>query len=865
MGVLDWFRIAAAFLVTAIHISPLEDISAQGDLVLTRILARVAVPFFFMVTGYFVLDKEKPGRVRRAIVKNLKWYLLAVVIYLPINWYAGRLIGLDAGYVSQELLIQGTFYHLWYFPALITALALCGLAYGYLGLKPALGISILLYLFGLMGDSYYGLISKIPFFKTVYDGIFAVMENTRNGFFLAPLFLLLGAAFREWDLAGKEEQSRTYWGVGLAVSMVFMTAEGLLVHSVNWPHHDSMYLSLPVAMVFLFGLLLQFSVEARPALRRISLWIYLLHPAFIVVVRRFAKITKTEQLLVENHLVHFLCVALLSAVTAYVLILLENLVKEKWRAKKEEKSEEWDQDEDWEEDEESDWDQDEVWEEDEEPDGEQDQDEAWEEDEEPDQKQDQDEVWEEDEDMEADRDLAEKDEAKVLKRDGVSGQGRMYGKTSKYRGGEENMKPENGWKEKAKTDTERRQRQESSRRKEAAPQEDTFGKRAWLEIDRRAFSYNLDQFQRILSPGTKMMAVVKADAYGHGAVLSSRWLEKEGITAFAVATLPEGIELRRGGVEGDILILGYTNPADWPQVAAYDLIQTIVDENYAAAMDRYGQEETPLRAHLAIDSGMHRLGVAGNDYAAVQRILEMPGIRLEGMFSHLCAADSLSESDMAYTKQQIRQFELLRLGIERLYSQEGITEPLCFHLQNSYGFLNYPQLTYHYVRLGIILYGAYTSSSDQVRNRLELEPVMSVRARVAMVKLVEAGMELGYGRAYRVSSPRQIATVTIGYADGIPRNYGQNQSQVLIGGRRYPVVGRICMDQFLVDVTAASFETSGETGAARTAVQAGDVVTLIGRDGSEQITVEEVAGWCGTITNEILCRMGGRLEHLITG
>ena len=822
MGVLDWFRIAAAFLVTAIHISPLEDISAQGDLVLTRILARVAVPFFFMVTGYFVLDRERPDRIRRAIVKNLRWYLLAIVIYLPINWYAGRLIGLDAGYVSQELLIQGTFYHLWYFPALITGLVLCGLLYGFLGLKPALLISGLLYLFGLLGDSYYGLVSAVPVLKTIYDGIFAVMENTRNGFFLAPLFLLLGAAFRDWELADRARGPRR-WGLGLAVSLVFMTIEGLLVHSVNWPHHDSMYLFLPVVMLFLFGLLLQFSVEERPSLRRISLWLYLLHPAFIVVVRRFAKITKTENLLVQNHLLHFLCVSLLSAATAYVLFLLENLIQEKWQARlaamlddEFEEEEGWEEDEDWQEGE--DQPEDEDWQKGEDWDGER----------------------EEDEDRnENDRD-------------------------PEYGSGEDKMKPKNVGK--GGVAAERNVRRETIGREEAVSREDSFGKRAWLEIDRGAFSYNLKQFRRMLAPGSRIMAVVKADAYGHGAVLSAAWLSEEGITDFAVATLSEGIELRRGGITGNILILGYTNPADWPQVTAYDLIQTIVDERYAQEMDRYGREEEPLRAHLAIDSGMHRLGVAGNDYAAVQRILEMPGIRLEGMFSHLCAADSLSESDIAYTKQQIRQFELLRIGIGKLYSQEGMTENLCFHLQNSYGFLNYPQLKYDYVRLGIILYGAYTSSSDQIQNRLTLQPVMSVRARVAMVKPVEPGMDLGYGRAYRASSPRQIATVTIGYADGIPRNYGQNQSQVLIGGRRYPVVGRICMDQFLVDVTETdSPEARSENGPAKTAVQAGDVVTLIGRDGGGQITVEEVADWCGTITNEILCRMGGRLEHLITG
>lgn len=373
----------------------------------------------------------------------------------------------------------------------------------------------------------------------------------------------------------------------------------------------------------------------------------------------------------------------------------------------------------------------------------------------------------------------------------------------------------------------------------------TEGKRAWMEVNTQALLLNLAQFRQLLPCGSRIMAVVKADGYGHGAVLTAGRLEKAGVTDFAVAAVSEGIKLRCAGISGNILILGYTSPQEWPHVLENDLIQTIVDEDYARQMSRWGCENRPLRAQLAVDTGMHRLGVAAEDMEAVERILQLPGICLEGMFSHLCVADSRTPSDRAYTEGQIRAFETLR---------DRVGGHLCFHLQSSYGLLNYPWLRYDFVRLGIALYGVCSSPDDRPMTRLLLQPVMSVRARVAMVRAVQQGAELGYGRAYRANSARQIAAVTIGYADGIPRNYGESSAQVLIHGHRCPVVGRICMDQLLADVTELT-----------DTVRPGDIVTLIGTDGGEQITAEEVAGWCGTITNELLCRMGDRLERLETG
>lgn len=877
MGALDWFRIAAAFLVTAIHISPLENITVWGDLTLTRILGRVAVPFFFMATGYFVLDPERPDQLKKSIRKNLLWYLFAVALYLPVNWYAGRLIGLNAGYVSQELLVLGTFYHLWYFPAVITGLLLTWGLYRLAGLRISLGISAVLYLFGLLGDSYYGLIAGVPILKGMYEGLFAILENTRNGLFLAPLFLLLGAALRERG-PGKPDSRQN--AVGLAVSLALLIAEGVLVHMADWPHHDSMYLCLPAVMVFLFGLLSQLQTEEQPSLRRMSLWIYILHPAFIVAVRRFAKVVRAEELLVENRLVHYLCVAAATAVTAWLLAFLGDMIGERRRIRREE--EEWDdalerEDREYEAGEDSFEEDEESYEEDEEfyeDDGEsyEDGEDFYGDDTEP-----YEDYYEDDEKSYRDGEGSYRDEEDLYGTD--EGSYEENGESCEddrdpYENGYDTGEDAGGsydWSRaiiaEAELSMAKGEKTIAMQTKKVSGISGEPGGRAWMEISRSALIHNLDELYRILPDESSIMAVVKADAYGHGAVMTASWLEEEGITDFAVATLWEGAELREGGIAGNILILGYTNPTDWPLVAEYDLIQTIVDEEYAVRMSRYGEEHESLRAHLAVDTGMHRLGVAGDDYAALQRILELPGIRLEGMFSHLCAADSREQADVEYTKQQIRQFELLRIGIGKLHSQsrqerkavqEGDHGRLCFHLQNSYGFLNYPRLRYDYVRPGVILYGAYSDEKDRSAGGPDLEPVMSVRARVAMVKPVEAGMELGYGRAFRMKNSGMIATVTIGYADGIPRNYGENHSKVLIRGRRYPVVGRVCMDQFLVDVTASLNTPEGADGV----VRAGDVVTLIGRDGQERILVEEMAGWCHTITNEILCRMGARLERV---
>lgn len=360
---LDGFRIAAAILIVAIHTSPLETYSELADFILTRIVARVAVPFFFMVTGYYVLPKclgsSERGRDQRSKSfwnyekKNLYLYLGAILLYLPVNWYAGNLKSWSLGSLLPELVFQGTFYHLWYLPALLLGMML---VYGLGKLFPyriLLAVSAVLYLIGLGGDSYYGLISQWKPLESFYEWIFSVSPYTRNGVFFAPLFLCLGyglgrrlrrrqAAFREEG--GKRfpgsrafapetkqelqilEEDASRCGIGLLVCALLMLAEGLWLHALKWQRHDSMYLMLPGVMICLFVILQAGEGHPRRTEERDSrgggfsvasftTWIYLLHPLGIILVRGGAKAGKLP-VLIENSLLHFLAVVLVSMVLA---------------------------------------------------------------------------------------------------------------------------------------------------------------------------------------------------------------------------------------------------------------------------------------------------------------------------------------------------------------------------------------------------------------------------------------------------------------------------------------------------------------------------------------------------------------------
>lgn len=699
-GGLDAFRILAALLVVAIHISPLTTYSAAGDFFLTRCLAQVAVPFFFMVTGHFVLGQVLEGKgtfapLGRQVRKILLLYLVAVVLYLPIGWYAGHYQDLRLLDGVRLLVFDGTFYHLWYFPACAMGLLVVyGLSRVFRGrgLWVAVGV---LYGIALLGDSYYGLTTQIAPLASLYEAGFHLFSYTRNGLFMAPLFLLLGAQM------GKRGPAPLPWaaGLGLALSLALMTGEGFLLRHLGLQRHDSMYLLLPLVMCFLYRLLLAWPAKAPAACRTLSTWVYILHPAMLVVLRGGAKVVGLTEILVGNSLVQYLMVCLLSFLTAGVV------------------------------------------------------------------------TW-------------------VL--------GRLR------------------------------------------PQVPQLG-RAWVQLDRAALIHNVAALRALLPPGCQLMPAVKADAYGHGALPVARILQGEGVSAFCVACLSEGIQLRKGGIRGEILILGYTHPDQFPLLRRYRLSQTVVDAAYARQLAAYGR---PLSVHLAVDTGMHRLGEASGHLEEIRQIFALPSLRIQGIYTHLCTADGTTSRDQAYVHRQAQAFREL---LERLQNQ-GIALPKV-HLLASHGLLNYPDLGGDYARVGIALYGLLSTREDRNLAAPDLRPVLSLRARVASVKTLSPGCAAGYGLAFVAQRPTKVAVLAIGYADGLPRTL--TGGQVLLHGCRAPIVGRICMDQTLVDVTEIP------------AVDPGDVAVLLGTSGQETITAYDLAQQAGTITNEILSRLGPRLERIV--
>lgn len=363
--------------------------------------------------------------------------------------------------------------------------------------------------------------------------------------------------------------------------------------------------------------------------------------------------------------------------------------------------------------------------------------------------------------------------------------------------------------------------------------------RAWIELNMDHLKQNVHAFQSMLQKKCRIMAVVKADAYGHGAVEVAKYLETIGVTDFCVASVAEGIELRNAGVIGEILILGYTHPARLEEVVAYDLMQTVIDADYANNLKEFGKE---IRVHVGIDTGMHRLGERFENIEEIIKIWEIKNLKIEGIFSHLCVADSMEKEDIAFTKLQIERFNQIR---DKLI-ENGIKD-FCMHIQSSYGVLNYPECEYDFVRLGVSLYGSLSAGEDKVKADIMLNPVLSLKSRIECVKELVVGESAGYGLDFTAKRNSKIAAVAIGYADGIPRNISK-EAYVLCQGKRAPIVGRLCMDQILIDVTDIK-EVAPHT-----------EITVIGEEGAERITAEMFAGWAGTITNEIFSRLGKRLK-----
>lgn len=363
--------------------------------------------------------------------------------------------------------------------------------------------------------------------------------------------------------------------------------------------------------------------------------------------------------------------------------------------------------------------------------------------------------------------------------------------------------------------------------------------RAWIEVNVGNLRHNVETLKKVMQPGCELMAVVKAQAYGHGAVLIASYLNEMGIMAFAVATINEGIVLRKSGIRGEILILGYTDVGRASELKKYDLMQALISFEYAEALNIQG---FTIRTHIKIDTGMHRLGIPSGELSAVRKVFLMENLKVCGMFTHLCCSDSRHPDDVTFTRGQIDSFYSLTDAL----SDSGIILPK-LHIQSSYGLLNYPGLACDYVRAGIALYGVLSTLDDDTVLKLDLRPVLSLKSRVVLIRKVVAGESIGYGRSFTTGRDTRIAILSIGYGDGFPRNLYGGKGNVLINQYVVPVVGRICMDQLAVDITDAE------------GVSVGDIATLVGAEGHDELSAPAVADSSGSISNELLCRMGARL------
>jgi serine/alanine racemase len=365
--------------------------------------------------------------------------------------------------------------------------------------------------------------------------------------------------------------------------------------------------------------------------------------------------------------------------------------------------------------------------------------------------------------------------------------------------------------------------------------------RAWIELNSENLKANIAQFERILPKGCKIMAAVKANAYGHGVVKICDILLKSDVRNFCVATLSEGIELRQAGIDGQILVMGYTHPEQFVELVRYGLTQSVVDARYGRQMGQFGHK---MQVHIDIDTGMHRLGERFERFDEILSMWNQEYLDITGVYSHLCVADSHRISDREYTLHQIANFSNV---VKRLKAAGA--DGFKSHILSSYGVLNYPKYCFDYVRLGIALYGILSSEKDTTKLKMDLRPVLTLKTRIQSILELEKGESVGYGLTYTADSPRRIAALSIGYADGISRCMS-NTGYVLINGRKAPVVGRICMDQMTVDATDVP-----------DAVPGGEAV-LLGKSGEEEISAPMIATWTGTITNEVLSRLGSRLERL---
>lgn len=366
--------------------------------------------------------------------------------------------------------------------------------------------------------------------------------------------------------------------------------------------------------------------------------------------------------------------------------------------------------------------------------------------------------------------------------------------------------------------------------------------RIHAEINLDNICENIKRTREIIHKDTKIMGIIKADGYGHGAVPIAKALDSL-VDAYGISIVEEGIELRDAGITKPILILGYAPEQMYDMMIQYDMMPAVCDYAMAEKMSRKAVElDKSVKVHIKIDTGMSRIGFRP-DEESVKTIIEiskLPNLEIDGIFSHFARADEL---DKTFSKEQLAKFIKMADAIE----EAGITLPVK-HISNSAGIIELPEANLDMVRSGISTYGLYPSE-DVHKERLPLKPAMSLYAYVTMVKELEAGVPVGYGGTYVTTKRTKVATIPAGYGDGYPRALS-NQGRVIIHGQYAPIIGRVCMDQFMVDVTEIDD------------VKTGDRAVLVGTDGDKAITLEEIGNMSASFNYEAACDVGKRVPRV---
>ncbi len=368
----------------------------------------------------------------------------------------------------------------------------------------------------------------------------------------------------------------------------------------------------------------------------------------------------------------------------------------------------------------------------------------------------------------------------------------------------------------------------------------------WVEVDLKAIAHNIRELRRITNPKARIMAVVKANAYGHGMIEVARQSLENGAEALGIANIEEGIQLRKAGIDAPVLIFGYTSPVHAKKLIEFDLTQTVYSYETSRALSEavaaYGKK---IKVHIKVDTGMGRLGllrgIKDNSLSEVESISRLPMLELEGIYTHFATAD---KSDRSYAG---KQFEIFMDFLNQLRIA-GLEIPVT-HAANSAAIINMPETHLDMVRAGISIYGLYTSEEVD-RSIIKLKPAMELKTKIIHLKKVPAGFKVSYGTTYETEKPTTIATVSIGYADGLNRLLSSKGRMLVCGGQSAPIVGRVCMDMTMLDVGKIP------------EIAIGEEVVVFGKQGNASISVDEIASTINTINYEVVSTIMERVPRI---